>query len=58
MVFVLIIMISLAGVSWVLFSSKEALHRIEEGKLTGNAQVAFAIFPLFCSLNHIFSSTS
>lgn len=38
MVFVLIIMISLAGVSWVLFSSKEALHRIEEGKLTGNAQ--------------------
>jgi hypothetical protein len=38
MVFVLIIMVSLAGVSWVLFSSKEALHRIEEGKSSGNKQ--------------------
>lgn len=39
MVFVIIIMVSLAAVSVVLFSSKEALHKIEEGKTTGNKQV-------------------
>lgn len=45
MVFVLIIMVSLAGVSWVLFSSKEALHRIENGDATGNKQVFSPHFP-------------
>jgi hypothetical protein len=39
LVFVMLVMVSLAGVSWILFSSKDALHRIEEGKSSGNDQV-------------------
>lgn len=38
LVFVMIIMVALGGISWVLFSSKEALHNIEQGKVTGNKQ--------------------
>jgi hypothetical protein len=38
LVFVMLVMVSLAGVSWILFSSKDALHRIQEGKSSGNDQ--------------------
>jgi hypothetical protein len=37
MIFVFIIMIALSGVAYVLFSSKEALEKIEAGDKTGNS---------------------
>jgi hypothetical protein len=36
MIFVFIIMIALGGVAYVLFSSKDALEKIEAGDKTGN----------------------
>ena len=37
MIFVFIVMVALAGVAYVLFSSKEALTSIEKGEETGNS---------------------